>query len=304
MPSIDEIMAKREQKQAERPAFGGGNQFALRDDKTAGSVAMAVAYSLYSGQEGDPYLEYYLGHAYPEVGKNGGQFTRIVYCPVESGHDENFDCQGCKEGVKTKGRFAMWFWVDRILYNSLVQHSATRQDCDLSANRPCNKAHQWAENFPSEEYSDGNRYFVEQVQAVRYWDTSAWDESCLVDIQKLAHDLGDLRQMKVLIKSVNTGLAKRYKFYPERVGALSPMEPALYDQCLTEIKPVLEVLMDSIKTVATVDAPAQESQADTAPTVIPFKTPDALPPAAPVANTSPVLPPFKAPTTAKREKLF
>lgn len=293
MPSIDEIMAKREQKQAERPAFGGGNQFALRDDKTAGSVAMAVAYSLYSGQEGDPYLEYYLGHAYPEIGKNGGQFTRIVYCPVESGHDENFDCQGCKNGVKTKDRFAMWLWVDRILYNSLLPATAKVA----------------AEAYPPEQYSDGNRYFTQQVQAVRYWDTSAWDESCLVDIQKLAHDLGDLRQMRVLIKSVNTGLAKRYKFYPERVGALSPMPAELYAQCLTEIKPVLEVLMDSIKTVATVDAPAQAGvdvagPADSAPTVIPFKTPDAVPPAAPVANTPPVLPPFKAPTTAKREKLF
>jgi hypothetical protein len=280
LPSIDEIMAKRQEKMAERPQFDG-IELQLRDDKTSTSTAIAVAYSLYSGQEGDPYLEYYLGHAQPAVGKNGGQYTKITYCPVESGHDGNYDCLLCKEGVKLKDRFAMWLWVDKILYNTLLKD----------------------EKYPPLQWVDGNSYFTQEVGEVKYWDTSAWRESCLEDISMLARQLKDLRQTRVSVKASNTGMDKRYKFYPE-MGS-PPIPPELYEECKAKIRPVRDVLMESIAKVPTVQAPVQVDFGVGSPTTEPPANVTQLPAfSAPSVTTTtpPQLPPFKVPT--KPEALF
>lgn len=272
MPSIDEIMKKREEKMAERPQFDGGMELSLRDDKTPASVAMAICHSLYSGQEGDPYLEYYIGHAYPAVGSKGGAYTKIVYCPVESGHDENYDCQGCRENAPKKDRFAMWLWVYEIMYNSVVGK----------------------EQYPPKQWIDGNRYFAQEINKPLYWETSAWKESPLGDIYMLAKQLADLRTIKMTLKSTGTGLDKRYKFYPD-MGTPVPIDPALYTQAQGLIKPVRVMLLESITGVPTVQAQAETTaQPAAAAAALPAPTP-----ADKSADDAPKLPPFKAPETPK-----
>src|ERR1700682_2155055 len=170
-------------------------------------------------------MEYYVGHAYDAIGKKGGRYTQVVYCPVQSGHDENYDCAGCKADDKVKDRFAIWVYVEKILYSSLVGD----------------------EKYPPEIWVDGNRYFTQTVGKAQLWDTSAWKDSPLEDINMLAKQLGDLRKTRVTIKTVNTGIDKRYKFYPEMGSPAIPDE--LYRQCVAQIRPVQQVLMESIAKV-------------------------------------------------------
>jgi len=267
-------MKKREEYQASRPQFNSGTELWLFNDD------VAICHSLYSGQEGDPYLEYYIAHEKPAATQ--GQRSTVVYCPVESGHDGNYDCSGCKEGLKLKDRFAMWFYVYRILCKNVKQ----------------------GETLPTMEWVDGNTYFVREVNGPRLWDTSAWKESPLSTIYMLAKQLGDLRKTRVTLRRVVTDprakvpeLSVRYQFLPE-MGSPA-IDAALYADVTKEIKPVTEMLLDKISSVPVVQSPESLPQA-TPPTILPFKAPDAV--ASPAGDAAPTLPPFTPPE--KPEKLF
>lgn len=270
MPSLDEIMQARAERQAAQPQGGGINLF-MRDDD------IVIAHSLYSGADNDPYLEYYIAHDMPPTTQGGYRST--VYCPVQSGHNENYSCRMCKDDVKTKDRFAIWLYVYKILHKTI-------------------KA---GEGLPKETWIDGREYFVRQLDTPKFWDTSAWRESPLDDIHMLAKQLGDLRKTRILLITSGTGMGKRYKFSAEMGTAA--IDSAIYAAAVAEIKPVRQMLIESITSVPTVQANVTAAPPPNVTMMPPPNVTATAPlPTAPPADATlpPTLPPFKVPENTEQ----
>lgn len=277
-------MKQREEFAASRPQSDGSNELWL------GNNDVAIAHSMYSGAPGDPYFAYYLAHEYAAVPP--AKYTTLVYCPVLSGHDLNYNCTGCKEDVKVKERFGMWLYVYSI-YHETVKAGTTLPKAIWPV--------------------DGRSYYFREVNKPLLWLQSAWKDSPLADIHNLANQLKDLRATRVNIRRVNndptgSNFGVRYKFYPEM--NTPPIDAALYEKTKTEILPMIDYLRSTLNTVPTVSAPAQAPvsvvQQEAPPDPMPFPaTSTSLPPVVapppPVTdqNAPPALPPFTIPEDNK-----
>ena len=222
MSSLDEARKKIEERRSQQKAAGGGQDLWIREND------LVIAHFLCSGGESDPYFDTYVSHEYPAKGQ--GQWPSLKYCPVESGHDENYDCPGCKDGIKTKDRMIMWFWVYDILHSTLKQ----------------------GESFPQVAWNNKS-YFRREVNGPKVWDTSAWRESPLDDILMLGAQLGSLHKTRVNLMSTGSGMQKRFKLYME--PGSPPIDPAILEQAIPMIKPVVEILREQLAGVATVANP-------------------------------------------------
>lgn len=277
MTMFDEFVKRRDERIASRPQ-SGGDMLWLRDTGTAGSVTMAIAHSLCSGQVGDPFAALYTAHVQEVAGR---QRPNLIYCPVESGHDENFNCRFCKEGLPTKDRFAMWLWVYVKLYNQLKNN----------------------ENYPPRQWSDGNNYFVQDVNQAMLFEVTAWKTGPLNEIQELTRQLGDLRKMRLTVKATGTGFDKTYKVYPDLNS--QPLDKAIYDDAIAKIKPVRQWLSDSIESVPVVTAPPPQTNVTPITSfgeAVSTAQPNTSAPPWDAGAPAPTLPPFKAPD--KPESLF
>ena len=226
MSSLDEARRRIEERRQQQTQVSG-NGLWFRDND------MVICHFICTGGENDPYFDTYVAHEKPASGE--GKWPTQTYCPVESGHDGNYDCPGCREGLKTKDRMIMWFWVYDILHAVLKQGESLPQI--MYMNKP---------------------YFRREVNGPRIWDTSAWRESPLDDIIMLGNQLGNLQAMRMNLMSTGTGLTKRFKIYGEpNTGSI---DPACLAAAQETIRPVVEVLRERLITVATVQNPAMQAQ--------------------------------------------
>lgn len=227
MSSLDEARRKIEERRQQQAQAASSSDLWFREND------MVVCHFLCTGQEGDPYFETYVAHEKPAVGE--GKWPTQIYCPVESGHDGNYDCKGCRDGLKTKDRMIMWFWVYDILH-------ATAKP---------------GENLPQIMYMN-RPYFRREVNSPRLWDTSAWRESPLDDILMLGAQLGNLQAMRMNLMTTGSKLTKRFKIYAEpNTGPIDPTALALAKET---IRPVVDILRERLVEVAVVQNPATVPQ--------------------------------------------
>jgi len=224
MSSLDDARKKIEERRSQQKTGGGVDLWIREND-------LVIAHFLCTGGENDPYFDTYVSHEYPA--KVQGGYNTLKYCPVESGHDENYDCQGCKDGAKTKDRMAMWFWVYDILHANL-------------------KA---GESFPAVTWNNKS-YFRREVNGPKCWDTSAWRESPLDDIIMLGAQLGNLQKTRINLLRTGSGMQTRFKLYME--PGSPALDDAIRDQGLAMIRPVYEVLREQLTGVATQANPAAQ----------------------------------------------
>jgi len=248
--SLEEARRKIEERRSQQATQGSGTDFWLRKDD------LAIVHFICTGGEGDPYFDTYVAHEYPASGQ--GKYSTLKYCPVESGHDENYPCEGCREGIKTKDRMIMWFHVYNILHANL----------------------KGTESFPQVSWSN-KVYFNREVNAPKVWDTSAWRESAIDDILMLGAQLGSLHKTRINLVCSGEGLSKRFKLYME--PGSEPFDPETYEADKQLIRPVVEVLRDQLVTVPTVQNPQAMSQA-----AVPGPGGASIPPFVPSGGTSSV----------------
>ncbi len=281
MASLEEARRKIEERRAQQKQGGGEELWMRKDD-------LVIAHALFTGQDDDPYFDTYVAHEQPATGQ--GQYPKLIYCPVESQHDENYDCQYCKEGLKTKDRMIMWFWVYDVL------HSILKQD----------------ENFPKIMWNN-KTYYRREINGPKLWDQSAWRESPLDDIMMLGAQLGNIQATRVNLLCTGEGLTRRYKFYME--PGSEGLDEATRDQGTAMIRPVVYVLAERLTGVATQANPntaeAEEGDAEEVPAYQPSKPAAAIPayqpatkPAAPAAKAAPKADTKKPTPIGKKEKLF
>lgn len=230
MAGVNDILKTQEQWQQEGKGQGGDfvNYYAKTGD-------VVLFHYPWTGRDGDPFLETFLAHDWPA--SPGRQYGDLKFCPVESGYDVNFDCLGCREGIRTKPRFAQWMYVYNIL------HKQAPKD----------------ETLPMVEWK-GSPYFNRTVNALRFWESSAWKDSPLNEIMynvKTLLESGKTAQdVMWVLRAVGDSLDRRYKVAPE-IGS-GPMAPDIIEAIRPQLQPVFERLMDGIKAVPTavVGAPA------------------------------------------------
>lgn len=195
---------------------GPGNWLRLRE----GDVFLL--YFVGSGDNGDPFFETYMAHEVPP--STPEKRVEYRYCPVLSEHPipQGYQCQWCGSKVKSKRRMGMWFYVQTILHSSLLQ----------------------GENFPQFDYK-GVRYYREDINDFKRWDTSAWDESPLEDIFMVHMQFGSLRTQRCMLVVTGANLKRRYKIAGE------PNTPALPDAYIQkaqeECEPIMSVLQGKLQ---------------------------------------------------------
>lgn len=237
MSSLEEAAKRINERRAQQvSSFNSQNLWFREDD-------LVIAHFLCTGKDGDPYFDTYVAHEIPASGQ--GKYPTARYCPVQSGHDENYPCHGCKEVLKTKDRMIMWFWVYNVLHSVLKPN----------------------ETFPQVLFNN-KPYFNREINAPRVWDTSAWRESPLDDIMMLGAQLGSLHNTRVNLVTTGRSTSKRFKLYME------PNTPAideeLYGQAIAQIRPVIEVLQDQLTPMPETVAQPTQMQPAGAATIKPF----------------------------------
>lgn len=228
MSSLTDAQKRLEQRRQQQQQNAGGHDLWFREND------LVIAHFLATGQDDDPYFETYVAHEQPAKGE--GKWPTLIYCPVESGHDENYDCQGCRDNLKTKDRMAMWFWVYSVLHSQ------------LKAN----------ESFPQVTWNN-KMYFNREINGPRLWDTSAWQESPIDDIIMLGNQLGNLQAMRMNLVTTGSGLKKRYKIYTEpNTGSIDEENLAAAQETIV---PIIDILMGRLS-----KEPVQQNpQASSAP---------------------------------------
>jgi hypothetical protein len=239
MAGLRQIQEQQEKWNAE--GKGGGGEFNAiypkKDD-------LVFYHFMSTGEDNDPYFEVYFAHELPPAKE--GAFSTLKYCPVESGHDENYPCKYCAAGIKTKKRMAMWLHVSDHL------HAAPVQGLQLE----------------TIQYN-GRNYFLQRINEPRIWETSAWRESCLTDIIFQGASMGNLHNAQFQLITTGDGRDRRYK-----VVALfnsPPFDRATYEADKPKCTPVIPWLMESIKEMpmATGDAPVYQRETAGAPAAAP-----------------------------------
>ena len=226
MSGLEEARRRIEERRAQQKTGGGADLWIREND-------LVIAHFLCTGGDNDPLFETYVSHEYPATGQ--GKYSTLKYCPVESGHDENYDCQGCRDNIKTKDRMIMWFWVYDILHTSLKQ----------------------GENFPTVMWNN-KQYFRREINGPKVWDTSAWRESPLDDILMLGAQLGNLQATRINLMSTGSGLTKRFKLYME--PGTSSIDPTCIATAQDTIRPVIDILKEQLVGVATQANPNAAAQ--------------------------------------------
>lgn len=249
MAGLRQIQEQQEKWNAE--GKGGGGEFNAiypkKDD-------LVFYHFMSTGEDNDPYFEVYFAHELPPAKE--GAFSTLKYCPVESGHDENYPCKYCAAGIKTKKRMAMWLHVSDHL------HAAPVQGLQLE----------------TIQYN-GRNYFLRRINEPRIWETSAWRESCLTDIIFQGASMGNLHNAQFQLITTGDGRDRRYK-----VVALfnsPPFDRATYEADKPKCTPVIPWLMESIKEMpmATGDAPVYQRETAGAPAAAPAPAAAAYQPA-------------------------
>jgi len=232
MSSLDDARRKIEERRAAQPTGGSNTDLWFRKD----DIAIAHHMSHLSPGQDEPYFEVYVVHEYPATGQ--GKYPTKKYCPVESGHDGNYDCAGCRDSIKTKDQVIMWFWVYNILHANLTEKDGQLDQVN------------W----------NGKTYFNREVNKPLLWDTSAWRESPLDDILMLAAQLGDLHKTRVNLAASGENLTRRYKHYME--PGSPEFDEDLFEEGKKVITPVIEILRSRLVTMPTQANPANATILD------------------------------------------
>lgn len=212
-----------------------------------------------NGDEGDRFIKAFRAHEVPTTFKGGKSGSVIRYCPTANG--EPGDCAYCIQGLTTmKERMSMWLYVFNILHTQM----------------PADK------QFPQVNHQ-GRFYFNEEVKGFRIWHNSAWRESPWIDIMKLFELYKGLHNFTGELDCLGDGTARRYKLYAISQDGLNP---AIYEQAKSELKPVGEILREQMSS-AVVAAPASPAS-PVGQVVQPF--------AAPGNAATPFTPLFTAPS--------
>lgn len=258
MAGLKEIAERQQRWSDEKPQMGNFLYLSEGD--------IAFAHFVSTGQDGDPFWEVFYAHEIPPTQQGG--YTKRVYCPVESGFDQNYRCQYCLDGVKAKKRMMMWFWVYSIYHAQLKQ----------------------GQQFPMVTHG-GKPYYREDINDARLWDTSAWKESPLYDILYLGEQLANLNDLVVQVIAVGAGLDRRYKIHT--VINSTPIEATVLEEARKRSRPILDVLNEQITPVPTV-----ERQPTPAPATPPFPAPIQTPTPAQEVTQNPVSGPSVLPPDA------
>lgn len=242
MSGINQIRQRQQEWEQKRPANGGGG-----DNLYLKNGDIVFAHFLSSGEDDDPFMEVYYAHEIPPQAAGG--FGTFKYCPVESGHDDNYACAYCaQDGFKLKKRMMIYFHVQRIL------HISVKDGVQL----------------PTMDYM-GRTYYVRDMNRALLWETSAWNESPLNDILFLAMSMTgpdgrtSLRQQQIILVATGDNLVRRYKIYPYQGTA--PLPDELVAKAKQTVKPVIQLLRESLATPATQPNPVASVQTPTAPPV-------------------------------------
>ena len=263
MAGIQEARAKGEQWAQQGKGTGGDFRlyYPYKDD-------VVFCHFMWTGLEGDPNWEEYLAHEYPAP-PGSNKYTTYRTCPVESGFDVNYDCEGCKEGVKLKKRMAMWLYISNILTK---------------------RAPAQGETLPVVQYM-GSTYYNREVNGVRLWDTSAWKDSPLDTILYIGETLINAGQtMHYAQFTLNVhGEGRDRRFKVIQVPGGIPLDGNIYTREKPNCEPIRDWLMMQLKPSELVAAPS----ATFAPAAA-----FAAPPAAPQAPQAPPAPVVVTPVAA------
>ncbi len=245
MPTIQEILNRA---QGYKEPKGGDWLNELRFTKEGGDIV--YAHFLDDPGNSGQFFEVFQAHAE----KNLRGYEDTTYCPVQTGHDPAYPCAKCTAGIKVKKRMLIWFYIYDIL--------------KLNAKAP-------EPGQPPMETTvwNGRTYYVEHVNAFKYWEASAWKDSCLTDINFMLSQYGDLRARMVNISASGMMTDRRYKIFPLHESTPTPAE--IQTKAQVECKPVIDMLREQL-------------------TVVPVVANPAGPYAPPVAATAP----YQAPMTA------
>lgn len=230
MAGIEEIVNKQQQWQARQPVINPHNLFMKQGD-------LMFGWFIATGEPNDPYFEVFSVHE--QASQNPKEFAKQYLCPIDSAFDMNFPCSFCKDGQRTKRRMAMWFYVVAILHANPPQ---PRQ----------NQNNQPAEQLPQVQYN--NRiYWQRVINGPKFWNTSAWKDSPLDDIIFMGQQQGNLRANQIQLACLGEGIERRYKLWTMQ-GA-GPIDPGILQKCISEIKPVRTLLMETMLPVQVASNP-------------------------------------------------
>lgn len=188
-----------------------------------------------SGNENDPYIDFYLAHEIPAQGNE--RFPSLRYCPAMSGHEPDYQCPYCAEGgYKLKERMIMWLWVYDILHTQLRD----------------------GETLPTVTFQGRNLY-RRAINAPRLWDTSAWAQSPFDEIVYQHSTMGNLRNDRFGLWTTGQGLERRYQL--RNLNMNEAINPELLAQAEKECAPVLAHLKKTLEQPETVSRSASASPA-------------------------------------------
>lgn len=243
MAGIQEARAKGEQWAQQGKGTGGDFRayFPFKDD-------VVFFHFIWTGLAGDPYWEEYLAHEYAAP-PGSNKFTTYKVCPVESGFDVNYDCSGCKEGVKLKKRMAMWMYIANLLTK---------------------RAPAQGENLPVVNYM-GQTYYNREVNGVRIWDTSGWKDSPLDTILYIGETLlnagQNMHYAQFTLNVHGDGRDRRFKVI--QVPGSAPLPAEIYEREKPNCEPVRNWLMAQLTPSELVAAPGAAQFTPAAPLVAP-----------------------------------
>lgn len=193
MSSLREMSLRRDAWMNEKPSFGDNSNLRLQRDD------LVIFQFVANGNEGNKYIDVYRSHMINTGRKAAGGWDITVprYCPIHSKDEKVLECPYCVAGNNDiKERMSMYFDVNVILH----------------AFMPPVKEGQQHPNWP-QEYYEGKVYWKEDVHAFKLWHTSAWRESPLGDICKLAELYRGLHNFTAQLQVVGELKGRRFKVF-------------------------------------------------------------------------------------------
>jgi hypothetical protein len=189
---------------------------------------MVYFHSIWSGKDGDPYCEVYFIHESPPP--PGQRFGKRIFCPVESGFDVNYACQGCAQGWKLKKRFRVWLYVSTIMRKTLRE----------------------GQQLPLVNHN-GRQLYQDDIGKPMLWDVSAWRDGPWNNFVSTFNATGDLHVTGMYINVTGKELEKRT---PVSVLPGSQAFPTdLLEQVRPECTPIRELLFAELAKPATASVP-------------------------------------------------